>query len=140
MAGDRSLERLCDSLQLRESVWLIPPLNLQDMARLFRSAAVTVSPSIHDGTPNTLLEAMASGCFPVAGDLESIREWITHGVNGLLCDPREPESIAQMIIRALSDSAMRSCAVAKNLDLVGERADRDNVMTAATAFYRRVLS
>ena len=34
---------------------------------------------MHDGTPNTLLEGMACGCLPVAGDLDSIREWLKPG-------------------------------------------------------------
>lgn len=44
------------------------------MAYLFRLADVTVSLSEDDGTPNTLLEAVACGCFPIAGDIESVRE------------------------------------------------------------------
>ncbi len=39
------------------------------MADWFRRCRVVVSPSTHDGTPNTLLEGMACGCFPIAGDI-----------------------------------------------------------------------
>ena len=49
------------------------------MAAVFQGARVAVSPSTHDGTPNTLLEAMSCGSFPVAGDIESLREWIEPG-------------------------------------------------------------
>jgi glycosyltransferase involved in cell wall biosynthesis len=62
---------------------------------------MVVSPNIHDGTPNSLLEGIACGCFPIAGDLESIREWITHGKNGLLVDPNNAQSIADAILIAL---------------------------------------
>jgi glycosyltransferase involved in cell wall biosynthesis len=65
---------------------------MKKWADVFRGAQIVVSPSIHDGTPNSLLEAMACGCFPVAGDLESIREWITHGQNGLLFDANDAAS------------------------------------------------
>ena len=41
------------------------------MAALFRQAQVMLSITTHDGTPNTLLEGLASGCFPIAGDIES---------------------------------------------------------------------
>lgn len=54
------------------------------MAELFRLSSVAVSPSLHDGTPNTLLEAMDCGCIIVTGDIESVREWINDGENGSL--------------------------------------------------------
>ncbi|HBE80849.1 MAG TPA: glycosyl transferase family 1, partial [Firmicutes bacterium] len=35
-----------------------------------------------DGTPVSLLEAMAAGCLPVLADLPVYHDWITDGVNG----------------------------------------------------------
>ena len=79
-----------------------------DMAAQFRRAQIVASPSLHDGTPNTLLEGIACGCFPVAGDLESIREWITPKENGLLFDPKDPQSIAAALISALENTSKNS--------------------------------
>ncbi len=81
------------TLGIEKSVELLAPRPHAEMAEVYRSAQIIVSPSTHDGTPNTLLEGMACGCFPIAGDLESIREWITDGVNGLLVDPGDPSCI-----------------------------------------------
>jgi len=126
-------------LNIGNSVRLLPVVPREQMADFFRVAHVTVSPSVHDGTPNTLLEAMACGCFPVAGDIESIREWIADGVNGLLCDPTGPESIAQAILRALNDVELRHKAREYNLRLIAERADYDKVMLQAEQFYYQVV-
>ncbi len=68
----------------RRWVWpnllqLLPHQPRSRMAEIFRSCQVVVSPTTHDGTPNSLLEAMACGCFPVVGNIESLREWITDG-------------------------------------------------------------
>ena len=58
--------------------------------------------------PKLLLEGIACGCFPIAGDLESILRWITPHENGLLCDPTEArESIADAIVLAMEK---RTCA------------------------------
>ncbi len=106
------------------------------MADLFRRARVAVSPTTHDGTPNTLLEAMACGCFPVAGDLEPLREWITPGENGLLVDPTQPQSLAQAILAALDDPALCARARLANLALIAARADYSRSMASAGEFYR----
>ncbi len=118
-----------------EVVALLPPVSRPQMGELFRQAQVVVSPSTHDGTPNTLLEALACGCFPVAGDLESLREWITPGVNGLLVDPADPQMLAEALIQALEDAELRRKARDYNLSLIARRADYETVMERAGQFY-----
>jgi len=110
------------------------------MAQLFRRAMVAVSPSEHDGTPNTLLEAMACGCFPVAGDIESVREWLVDGENALLVNPADPQVLAAAIIRALDDAGLRRSAAEHNQTLVAERAEHGRVMAEAENLYKRVVS
>ena len=70
MAGEPQALRWLDDLHITENVELLPVQTRPQMAELFRRSRCAVSPSMHDGTPNTLLEAMACGCVPVAGDLE----------------------------------------------------------------------
>jgi glycosyltransferase involved in cell wall biosynthesis len=105
------------------------------MAGLFRAATVAVSPALFDGTPNTLLEAMACGSFPVAGDIASVREWIDDGVNGLLFDARDPAALAAALTRALADDALRAGAAARNQALVAERAEYESSMRRAERLY-----
>jgi glycosyltransferase involved in cell wall biosynthesis len=121
------------------AVRLLPVVSRHKMAELFRAASVMVSPSLHDGTPNTLLEGMASGCFPVAGDIESVREWITDDWNGLLCDSTSPPSLADAIVRAISDADLRRQAAQINRCLIAERADYVKVMARAAQFYSEVI-
>jgi glycosyltransferase involved in cell wall biosynthesis len=132
-------ERWVRRLGIAHAVRLLPAIPHDQMAEVFRLACVSVSPSVHDGTPNSLIEAMACGCFPVAGDIESVREWIVHEDNGLLCDPTSPQSIADAILRALDDEGLRDRAHDINRRLVDERADYDRVMPEAEEFYHRVV-
>jgi len=115
---------------------LIPQGRLAD---LFRQSQIVVSPSTHDGSPNTLLEAMACGCFPVAGDIESIREWLVDSENSLLVDPGDPAALAAAILRAIEDTAFRERAVAANLEMIRQRANFETVMVQAHNFYAEVL-
>jgi glycosyltransferase involved in cell wall biosynthesis len=82
---------------------------------------------------------MACGCFPVAGDLESIREWITPGINGLLVDPSDPDSLAEAILSALDQPELRAKAGEQNRRIIAERADYSQNMPHAEAFYSRLL-
>jgi glycosyltransferase involved in cell wall biosynthesis len=126
-------------LQIENSVQLLPRQSRSQMADLFRQSHVVVSPTTHDGTPNTLLEAMACGCFPVAGDLESLREWISPGVNGLLVHPGDARALADAVCQALEDLTLRQRAVEHNTRLIAERAEYRQVMSSAVSFYQNIL-
>lgn len=136
MAGEAGAQRWIAELGIRERVSLLPKTTPAGMAELFRRAEISISPTTHDGTPNTLLEAMACGCFPIAGDLESLREWIEPGSNGLLVDPADANALAQAILEALGDPGLRRRAAQINLRLVREQAEYGRVMEQALQWYR----
>lgn len=140
MAGRRLPGPWLDDPLVSSAVKLLPRLSRAGMAGLFRRSAVVVSPSEHDGTPNTLLEGMACGSYPIAGDLESVREWIDDGVNGRLIDPNDPEALADAMTEALRDRPMRSQAARHNRRLIETRAEREKVMAQAETFYSRWLA
>jgi glycosyltransferase involved in cell wall biosynthesis len=139
MAGNEEASRWIAQLKIEQSVRLLPKLSQGEMATVYRMSKVMVSPSEHDGTPNTFLEAIACGCFPVVGDLESLREWIADGENGLLIDPDDAEGLAQATSRALTSADLREKANKVNQGLVDERADRELVAISAERFYKDVV-
>jgi glycosyltransferase involved in cell wall biosynthesis len=139
MLGEPQATRWVQELDIAAQVRLLPGQTRAQMADLFRRARVMVSPTMHDGTPNTLLEAMACGCFPVAGDLESLREWITPGVNGLLVDLGHPQALAEAILTALERDALCQQAREENLRQIAKRAEHGRVMAAAELVYRELI-
>jgi hypothetical protein len=140
LADDADANRWVDRLGIRHAVQLLPQVSQLEMARLYQGAQVVVSPSTHDGTPNSLLEGMASGCLPVAGDLESIREWIDTGKNGLLVDPANPHEIARAVLEALQNKNLRLQAAGLNQQIITQRAEYKSCMDQAGRFYSRLIS
>ncbi|MBX3036540.1 MAG: glycosyltransferase family 4 protein [Anaerolineales bacterium] len=139
MQNESQAMKWINELNISHAVELLPSIEYQKMGDLFRSAQIVVSPSIHDGTPNSLIEAMACGCFPVAGDLESIREWITHGQNGLLFDSNDPQSIAESILLGLEREDLRRDATGLNANLISAKADYEVNMKKVEEFYYSVM-
>lgn len=139
MKGDAQAEQWLREFNVGHAVELLAPLPHFEMAEVFRRAQIVVSPSIHDGTPNTLLEGIACGCFPVAGDLESIREWITPNENGLLFDSNNPQSIANALITAIENKNLRSKAAGLNQTIISARAEYKSNMQRAEEFYEAVI-
>jgi glycosyltransferase involved in cell wall biosynthesis len=138
MEGESQAMKWVEDLNIGHAVELRSPLPHARMAEVFRSAQIVASPSVHDGTPNSLLEGIACGCFPVAGDLESIREWITPEENGLLFDPTRRESIAESIVSALENKSLRSKAAGLNQNMIAARAEFQQNMKRVERFYKEI--
>lgn len=138
MAGDPHAipyQNWLDANHLGYAVDFLPSLSRPELANLFRQAALVVSPTEHDGTPNSLLEAMACGCLPIAGDIEALREWIMPGENGLLFDPANPPALAAAILQGLENGEFRQQAATKNARLVADRAEYWTSMAKVEQFY-----
>jgi len=140
MAGEPQAIKWIRELKIENAVELLDLLPSDQMAELYRRAQILISPSIHDGTPNTLLEGIACGCFPIAGDLESIREWITPNENGLLFDANNSQSIADAILLSIENKNLRRSAAGLNREIIAARAEYEQNMQRAEEFYGRVVT
>jgi glycosyltransferase involved in cell wall biosynthesis len=69
----------------------------RDIPDILSCIDVFVMPSIAEGLPNALLEAMAMGKPIIATEIGGIPEVIKNGVNGLLVPPRDPRALATAI-------------------------------------------
>ena len=72
----------------------------------YRQCSIFVLPSLFEGNPKTLLEAMACGCAVVGTDSEGINNVIQHEVSGLLAEPT-PQSLRTQIDRLTADTALK---------------------------------
>lgn len=85
---------------------------------------VVVSVSSTDGTPMSVLEAMACGCNIVASNIPSLQEWIKDGWNGYLVNVEDPEEISRKIEKCLFiKSDERQKIINRNLNIIEEKAD-----------------
>jgi sugar transferase (PEP-CTERM/EpsH1 system associated) len=76
-----------------------------DVAPVMRSFSLFALPSMAEGTPVTLLEAMASGLPVVASRVGGIPELVVDGATGTLVPAGDPEQLAIALASYISDSA-----------------------------------
>ncbi len=80
---------------------------------LYRIADLTVVPSIYEPFGLVALEAMASGCPCLVADTGGLREVVPNEDVGLRFRSRDPQSLAQMAERVLTDADLRDRLVAE---------------------------
>lgn len=74
-----------------------------DVPGILKSMDVFVLPSISEGLPNVVLEAMAAGRPIVATTVGGVPEVVEHGSNGLLVAPGDHEAMARAILEMMED-------------------------------------
>lgn len=78
-----------------------------DVPELLKVFDVFVLPSIWEGLPMSILEAMAAGCVVVASDVGGVGAALSSGVNAMLVPPAQPEALATALATVLADDALR---------------------------------
>jgi glycosyltransferase involved in cell wall biosynthesis len=140
VSGNRSLGAKIANHPLADKIAVTDECSSAEMAELFHRAEINVSITDHDGTPNSLLEAMAAGAIPVCGNIPSIREWIRPGLNGFLADPRNPYEVASALRVALNlSTADREVIIRENKRIIATRAERRATGQEAVKKYRSLI-
>jgi len=77
-----------------------------DLPQILNQHELFVLPSLWEGMPKALLEAMACGLPVIGANVDGIREVIKHGENGILCDT-DSKSIREAIVGIMKDEEMK---------------------------------
>jgi phosphatidylinositol alpha-mannosyltransferase len=81
----------------------------EDLPRYYQSCDVFCAPNTgQESFGIVLLEAMASGAPIVASDIPGYKDVVSHGLQGLLVEPRKPGAIADALCRLLGNPELRA--------------------------------
>ncbi|TBR15871.1 glycosyltransferase, partial [bacterium] len=78
----------------------------EKLPELYNRYPVYILPSLCEGMPKTLLEAMSSGRAVIASDIDEISSLVVNGESGLLCKT-DKESISSAILTVMEDVDLR---------------------------------
>ena len=99
------LEALARSLHLEHDV--VFPGELQNIPVWLSAFDIFVQPSLWEGLPNALLEAMGMGLPVIATKVDGVPELVQHDVNGLLVEAGQPQGLFMAIQDLALDAAFR---------------------------------
>jgi glycosyltransferase involved in cell wall biosynthesis len=110
-----------------------------DGASFLAGLDIGVIPSLYEGSPLALFEAMALGRPIVASDIPGMREVIEDGRNGLLVPPRDPSALRAAILRLVTDSELRRRLGAAARDDAEHRFPMRRTIDRCLAILRQVV-
>jgi len=127
------LQRLSFQLHLQDAISFTGSIPHEELPSYFASADIFIGPSIvaesgdTEGLGVVFLEALAAGCAVVASNVGGISDVIIHEKTGLLVEQKNPNQIAQAIIRLIEDDNLRKRLIENGQQHVENNFDWDKI-------------
>lgn len=102
-SGEQQVELEELARQVSCSLSMLGKRTNEDLANLMHEYTIFVLPSLHEGLPKVLIEAMASGMICIGTNVPGTVDLIEDGVNGYLTDGVSAEALATTLRRAFSE-------------------------------------
>ncbi len=108
---------------------LLRSIGRGELMKIMGKSLIYIGNSISDGMPNTLLESIIMGAFPMQSDPGgATAELIEHQKNGFLIqDPLDVNEIRSLILKAINDKAFLAQAVGYNFKQIKPKLEREFV-------------
>ena len=103
----RKLEDAVKKADLEKKVNFIGQVENNEIPKYMSISDIFVLPSLSEGLPVVILEAMACGLPIVATKAGGMPEVVKDGENGFLVEPKKPEQIAEKVLLLLRDDELR---------------------------------
>ena len=111
IAGDgpqlEFLKRLAQELGIAERIRFLGWQSREQLIQQYQSANLFLFPSRHEGMPNAVLEAMASGLPVIASRIAGSEELVMDGETGLLFPSESVDSLRAALKQLLTDASLR---------------------------------
>jgi glycosyltransferase involved in cell wall biosynthesis len=111
-----------------------------DIPDLLASCDLFVLPSLFEGHPLSILEAMAAGKPVIASAVGGTDEAVVHGETGILVPPADPHALALAIRRVISDPALAQRLAAAGEARARQEFSAETMVQRTTQVYEEILS
>ncbi|MGH7165391.1 MAG: glycosyltransferase [Nitrospiraceae bacterium] len=111
----------------------------RDVPAILAAADLVVLPSVSEGFPFVLLEALAVGCPVVASRVNGVPELVEHASTGRLVPPRDPHALAREIREVLRDPARAAEMARRGAQVVRDRFTAERMAAQTVALFEGTL-
>lgn len=135
----KRLEKLSKEINISSKIKFLGDIPNSKLQNYLNISDIFVLPSISEGFPNVVLEAMACGLPVVATNIPGIAEVVENGVNGLLFEKKNSKMLAIQIIALLNDNKLMESMSEINLKKASEYS-WDNVVKRLEEIYLEIVN
>ncbi|MCX6690645.1 MAG: glycosyltransferase, partial [Methanoregula sp.] len=136
---EQKVRDLVTSLGISDVVSFGQKTQYNEVPQDYRNADIFVTTSRSDGTPVSILEAMASALPCIATNVGGIPEWIENQKTGLLISPDSPEQLAEKILLLAHNPQLGSALGNAAREKIKKDGQWNNLMAQAEKDYQALI-
>jgi glycosyltransferase involved in cell wall biosynthesis len=134
--ASEELQRLWRETELEDRIRFLG--HVEDVPEVLAAADILVFPSLYEGLPGALIEAMAVGLPIVATDIDATREVLEPGRNAILVPSSSAASLAGAVLRLLTEKETRRGFGTRSRSMFEERFTLEGSVRRMLALYEKV--
>jgi len=134
-----ALKKQVECERLADCVSFLGGVDKSEIVNILNKNDVFLSASLYDGISVALLEAMATGLFPIVSDLRVNSDWLENGVDGLLHKVGDADALANCIVKLRDNPQLAVSAVQRNRKKVVELGDTKTNMKRLEKIYEELI-
>jgi glycogen(starch) synthase len=135
----RALQVMIDEFGMSEKIKLLGFVDADKLVKFYKCADITVVPSIYEPFGMVVLEAMVAGCPVIVADTGGLKEIVVHEETGLCFKPNDSESLAQAMIRVLTDDELAQRLTGDAHRFIGEKYNWERIARHTMDVYERSI-
>ena len=112
----------------------------KDVELIYPDLDIVVLSSLNEGTPVAIIEAMAAGRAVVATHVGGVPDIVLDGETGVLVPPKDPEALADAIVKLLADANLRRRLGVAAREAVHPRYAVGRLVEDMDIFYRQLFA
>lgn len=131
------LVELIEKLDLKDYIYFLG--SRQDIPSILDISHLLILPSIAEGTPLVILEAMCMGKAVIATDVGAVKEQMIDHKTGFIIAPKDPVALSESIIQLMEDETLRKKMGENGLKEV-QKFYLDKCVSAHLETYKKALN
>jgi glycosyltransferase involved in cell wall biosynthesis len=132
-------ESLAQARHLNEAIEFLGRREPEEVRALLRRADIFVLPSLWEGLPGSVMEAMATGLPVVGTDVNGTNELVINGETGYLVPPRNPEALAERLAWLATNPHLRTEMGQRGRKRIAEEFTLEAMVKRTEAFYQSAI-
>ena len=109
----------------------------QEMLQNFSEARIYIGISLSDGISTSLLEAMATGCYPIQTNTSCADEWV--GADSGAITKIDPITVSGQLKNVLASDTLVDKAAKNNIGAIEIKCDSRNIAMESIMYYKKIL-
>ncbi|MBN1694073.1 glycosyltransferase family 4 protein [candidate division WOR-3 bacterium] len=134
----KQLKRLASSMGLEQDIYFLGQRD--DIPQLLSLTDIFILPSLTEGTPLSILEAMSMKLPVIASRVGGVPEVVSDGKTGLLVNPGNPDEITDAVLKLLKNPKIRKEMGAKARKIAKKKFALEHCVREHEKLYKRLIN